>query len=81
MKTDQIYKTHDLSLANSLCLIGFKLIKIEPAEGNKVWFVFDGSNKVLKHVDRYWKHLIRLDPQEFTQGIKALKARIFDEFR
>ena len=79
MKDDTL-KTSELGLAASLDLLGFK-ITIQQLDRNKAMFVFDSTEEIIQQVDRYWKHELRVDPQDFMQRIKTLKARIWDILR
>ncbi len=73
-----IFSTYSLDLSATLSL--WFPVNLDKTNGNKkVLFVFEDSKKLQESVDKYWKRELLVEPRQYFDNLKALKARIYEE--
>lgn len=74
---NQYFRTADLPLAVSLCVRGFVICDIEQIDPKRSVFVFENSDKLASAVSDFWSGKLRVEPQEYFNKLKSLKARLY----
>lgn len=72
---DEIYRTSDLCLANTLSLL-FPILSLEK-EGRRVFFCFQNSSELSQVINEFWAGNLSFEPQRFFQQLKLMKAHIY----
>lgn len=73
-----MYKTSDMCLAGTLITLGYIVEDIDRSN-RKVIFSFQETPKLKKDIDRYWRDEILVEPIAFSNALKNLKTRIYDQ--
>lgn len=71
------YKTTDLPLCAVLCCLGYQFINIDRSNPSKVVFEFKQDERIEQIINEYWSKAIKIEPLDFFNQLKALKARIY----
>ena len=71
------FRTADLPLAVSLCVCGFAVCEIEQLDFKRSAFVFENSEKLAAAINNFWSGKLRVEPQEYFNKLKSLKARLY----
>lgn len=72
-----LYRTTDLSLTAALCVLGFIAKEMEHLNAHRAVFIFENTRELSDTVERYWQREIKVEPQDFFNQLKILKARIY----
>lgn len=78
MNSTNIFTTSDLALATTLSLT-FPIKYIDKSNGNRAEFVFDNSPELNKFIEAFWKNEIGIEPKQFFNQLRIIKARIYDK--
>ncbi len=82
MKTEaineQLYSTTDLTTAVTLSLF-FPLETIDKTNPRKATFVFKRNPQLDDKLKTYWRRELLIEPQAFSNQLKALKTRLYYE--
>ncbi len=70
------FKTNDTNLAAALSASGLPMVDMRKEEGNRVYFVFRGTEKVHHASNRFWGRSLSVDAKTLTEELKTLKHRI-----
>ena len=73
------FSTFDLGLAAALVTLGYKLIKLDKNNPNKVRFVFKEGKNIDQVMLDYFNNKIKLPAQALLNNQKMLKNRIYSE--
>lgn len=76
---DEIYRTSDLCLANTLSLL-FPILSLEK-EDRRVFFCFQSTPELLRVINDFWEGKLRFEPQRFFQQLKLMKAHIYGNIK
>ncbi len=76
--TRDTFRTADLSLAAALCVSGFVAKEVDAVSPRRSIFVYEASDELQEAVNRYWRRELRIEPQDFFNQLKMLKARIYE---
>lgn len=68
----------DLALATTLSLF-FPITRIDKQNPRKVIFAFERTRNLEHFLDKYWNRKIQVEPRQYFDQLKALKARIYEE--
>lgn len=74
---ESTYKTTDIYLASTLCLLGYSLEEIT-YEHSKFTFHFTEQAYIDLDVDNYWGGELKVDPKLLFAEFKTLKGRMYD---
>lgn len=78
LKLYSTYSTFDLSLATAISL-WFPIDAIDKQNPRKASFLFKRNEKLDQIVELYWKRELKIEPQEYFNQLKAIKARLYSE--
>ena len=74
----QTYESKDFYICSCLLAAGFNLLKLEPANGKFVTFVFsDPQNSAEKTIADHWQRNLVLPTKDIISAIVELKTRIY----
>jgi|WetSurMetagenome_2_1015567.scaffolds.fasta_scaffold67445_3 hypothetical protein len=76
--SNEFYTTADFNLAVTLSL-SFPIDSIDRHDPHRVIFYFKRSDELDQHLESYWRHELRVEPQWFSGQQKAVKTRIYQE--
>ncbi len=76
MKSNLYFETHDLALAVIISLF-FPVNQINKENPRKVIFIFVKNSKLENVITRYWNKELRVEPRQYFDQLKVLKARIY----
>ena len=85
-KDENIYSTRDLNLAATLISLSFNLVGIDyQVEGTRErpvgYFNFEDSKELQETIRNFWARRLAVEPIEFSQNIRSLKAQINTEYK
>ena len=72
------FRTADLSLTAALCVSGFVIREIERVSSQRSVFLFENGAELPEAVNQYWRQEMRVEPQEYFNQLKIIKARIYE---
>jgi hypothetical protein len=72
------HRTADLALTAALCVHGFAIEKVERVTPTRSVFIFSKSDQLEEIIERYWRRELTVEPQEYFDQLKVLKARIYE---
>lgn len=75
---NNLYKTSDLALATALSLFR-PIITLEKINARKVYFIFKKDKGFEKLLDQYWRGELKVQPQDYFNQLKIIKARLYSE--
>lgn len=78
MNPENTFRTSDLALCAALCVSGFVVNEIEKVSFQRSVFLFKDSADLRGVVDEYWRKALRIEPQDYFNQLKVLKARIYE---
>lgn len=76
--TEQYFKTSDLALAATLSLF-IPIESIDRSDSSRVEFQFLTNKTTEKLINQYWKGELTVEPKQFFNQLRTLKARIYDK--
>lgn len=76
--TNDYYTTSDLALATAISLC-HPIDAIDRQNPRKVSFLFKREDKFEELLEAYWKRELKIEPQEYFNQLKAIKARLYSE--
>ena len=71
------FRTADLALTAALCVSGFVVREIEKVSSQRSVFLLEASKELLEAVNQYWRQEMRVEPQDYFNQLKIIKARIY----
>ncbi len=74
----ETYRTADLALAAALSVSGFIVKEIEKVNPQRSVFLFENGEELLETVNQYWRQEMRIEPQQYFNQLKLIKARIYE---
>ena len=74
--TQNVFVSSDLALA-AVVSIYFTIVIIDKENPRKAQFVFNRSKNLSDLVDKYWKKELLVEPRQYFDQLKALKARLY----
>lgn len=74
----ETYRTADLALTAALCVSGFVVEEMEKVNPKRSVFVFENGEELLEAVNQYWRQEMRIEPQDYFNQLKIIKARIYE---
>lgn len=72
------FRTADLALTAALCVSGFVVEDVDRVSPQRSVFVFENGEELREAVNRYWKRELRVEPQDYFNQLKTIKARIYE---
>lgn len=78
MNKDEFYKTTDICLAATLCVLYFKIELIEKISHSKSVFVFRNSAELSSITKSFFNHELKVEPLGFFNSLKEIKTRIYN---
>lgn len=72
------YYTSDLALATAISL-WYPIDAIDRQNPRKASFLFKRNAKLNELLEAYWKRELKIEPQEYFNQLKAIKARLYSE--
>lgn len=78
LNTNDFYKSSDLALCASLCVLGYTIEAIDVNESQKASFLFKRDENLDEVIKQYWTHQLRIEPMAFFNSIKEVKSRIYN---
>lgn len=76
-KRDKIYGTADFALAITLSTL-FQFRGLERTGDKRAVFLFSESARLIKAVDAYYASRIRVEPKQFYEASRRLKAVLYN---
>ncbi|MBI2085722.1 hypothetical protein HYT74_00105 [Candidatus Daviesbacteria bacterium] len=76
LKLKGFYSTSDLAMATAISL-WFPIDAIDRQDPRKASFRFKRDEKFDKLLEAYWKRELKIEPQEYFNQLKAIKARLY----
>jgi hypothetical protein len=71
------FRTSDLALATALCVLGMAIEAMQQSDGQRMFFIFNKSDKLTDLVNRFWRNELLVDPLAYFNQLKVLKTRIY----
>lgn len=78
MTNETIFSTSDLALATTISL-SFPIKFIDRSNPHRAEFIFDNSYELIKLIESFWKNELRIEPKQFYQQQRIIKARLYDK--
>ena len=79
---NEYFSSNDFPLAVTLMCKGFELITLDKNETTKKYeFLFEQSSDMTSLIADYWVHRVSVDPLEYENYRKNLKARMYSFVR
>jgi len=72
------FRTADLALTAALCVSGFVVEEVDKVSPQRSVFVFQNGEKLLEAINQYWRQEMRVEPQDYFNQLKIIKARIYE---
>lgn len=79
MKThvnENVFSTSDLALATTIS-IWCQLQDVDKQNPHRAFFIFNRSKQLDELVDKYWKRELAVEPRQYFDQLKSLKARLY----
>lgn len=76
--TNNEFITSDLTLATTISL-NFPITFIDRSDSSRVEFIFDNSPELNQFIEAFWKNELRIEPKQFSNQLRIIKARIYDK--
>ena len=76
---DDLLNVRDLGLAAALVCLSYQPVGTRQDEAERVYFMFLKSGAIQTTIDGYWTHTLRVDPRQYSDTLKALKAEIYNQ--
>ena len=73
----EYFSTSDLALASVLSL-WFPLDGLDKANPKRSQFLFCQTDKLQDLINSYWRGELKVEPQQFFNQIRVLKARLYE---
>ena len=73
-----VFRTTDLSLTAALCVSGFIVEEMDRVSPQRSVFIFENNEELLEAVNQYWRRELRVEPQDYFNQLKTIKARIYE---
>lgn len=77
-QSNRDFRTADLALTAALCVSGFVVEEMDRVDTRRSVFVFDNSAELREAVNQYWRKELRVEPQDYFNQLKVIKARIYE---
>ena len=78
LKLNDIYQTSDLALAAVIAL-WYPLEAIDRTQNpHKALFLFKRDEQLDQCVDSYWRGELKINPMEYFNSLKNIKARLYE---
>lgn len=77
-KQDNLYQTSDLALATVISFY-YPIESVDRANPRKAQFLFYRDEKLDELVDKYWRGELQVEPQQFFNQLRIVKARLYGE--
>jgi len=78
LKLKNFYSTSDLALTTAISL-WHPIDTIDRQNPRKANFLFKRDEKLDELLEAYWKRELKIEPQEYFNQLKAIKARLYSE--
>ena len=78
LKPEDIYATSDLALATVISL-SHPIEEVDRLNPRRAEFLFRRTADLDRVVELYWKGLLQVEPQEFFNQLRIVKARLYGE--
>ena len=78
LNTNEYFSTSDLALATAISLC-YPIDVIDKINPRKASFLFKRNDKFDELLEAYWKRELKIEPQEYFNQLKAIKARLYSE--
>jgi len=78
LKLKDYFSTSDLALATAISL-WYPIDAIDRQNPHKASFLFKRNEKFDELLEAYWKRELKIEPQEYFNQLKAIKARLYSE--
>ena len=78
MRQEDWYRTSDMALAAVISL-SHAIEEVDRQNPRKAQFIFRRSTNLDQIVDAYWKGLLQVEPQQFFNQLRVVKARLYGE--
>jgi len=78
LKLKDCYSTSDLCQVVAISL-WFPIDAIDRQNPRKASFRFKRDDKLDELIETYWKRELKIEPQEYFNQLKAIKARLYSE--
>ena len=76
---DRLLKVKDLALATTLVVLDFTPHSYKKIDEKTVIVLFQDTGKLRNACNRFWSNDLLVDPLVFSQSMKTLKHRIYNE--
>jgi len=76
LSLNEYYESSDLALVTTISLFQ-PLEAIDRTNPHKALFIFKRDTHLEKLIEAYWKDEIRVNPREYFNALKSMKARLY----
>lgn len=77
-QSNRDFRTADLALTAALCVSGFVVEEMDRVDARRSVFIFESSAELQEAVNQYWRRELRVEPQDYFNQLKVIKARIYE---
>ena len=77
MPNENFFKTSDLALTAAICVLGFRASGMQQTDTERIYFLFEKSDRLDDVVSRFWSGQLLVEPQAYFNQLKILKTRIY----
>ncbi len=78
ISTNDTFPSRDWVLIATLSSLGFPIEAVEQDSQARTIFHIQRSDSLDDVIQRFWRRELRVEPQEFNQHMKLVKARMYD---
>lgn len=79
LMTSVPFSSRDWVLIATLSSLGFPIEAVEQDPQARTIFHIQRSDGLDDAIQRFWRRELRIEPQEFNQHMKLVKARMYDQ--
>lgn len=77
LSINEYYESSDLSLVTTLSLY-YPLEVVDRTNPHKALFVFKKDQQMDQLIESYWRGELKVNPQEYFNALKNMKARLYE---
>lgn len=76
-KTNDFFKSSDLSLIAAIQLFGYQIEALDRSKPEKIMFVIERDDKLDDLIQAFWSRSLSVEPLGYFESLKNIKSRIY----
>ena len=73
------YKTSDITVVAVLLYLEHPIKSIDQKNPTRIFFLFEKNRNLTEDIQKYWNNELLVNPLKFSQCLKLLKGRIYND--